>query len=129
MCGCLLGDRLVEHLDGFQRSTQLHDQGAHEQRVGCYYPLVGGQWCGLLNGEDAPLDDVAVVHMMFAEEALEGCAAGELDGLERGPAAEKVTEQARVLVLKPLKRLREVLFERVGEAIGNTGLVVDVSAS
>ena len=30
-----------------------------------------------------------------------------------------------MFVLKQLKRLRKVLFEGVGEAIGETGLVVD----
>jgi hypothetical protein len=46
-----------------------------------------------------------------------------------GPALEEVTEQRAVLVGEPLKRLREVVFQGAGDAIGDAGLIIDETAA
>ena len=55
--------------------------------------------------------------------------AGALDLFERWPAGQEVAEQRRVRVSKPVERLRKVLLQGVGQAIGEAGLVADQPAA
>ena len=75
------------------------------------------------------VDDVAIAHMMGAEEALQGRAARELGGFEGRPLGEKVAEEQGVFVLKPLQDVREVVFQGTGEAIGEAHFVADHTAA
>jgi len=59
------------------------------------------------------------------EERAQTSLARALGLLERGPQGEEVAKDQRVLVFEPFQRLREVLLERVGDAIGESARVLD----
>src|SRR5207237_1301566 len=61
--------------------------------------------------------------MVLAKEGLQGSAAGQLGSLQGWPAAEKITKNDRVFVLKPLERLREIVFQGARETIGDPHVV------
>src|SRR4029453_3762452 len=63
--------------------------------------------------------------MVVAEEGLKGGAARELGRFEGGPATEKVTENVGIFILKPLEHLREIVFQRTGEAVRNPHFIPD----
>ena len=113
----------VEVLDSLQGGTELADEGLHEQRIGGDDALIGGQGDGRLDGVDALGNNVRRAHMVLAKEGLQGRAAGQLCGLQGGPAAEKVTKHDGVFVLKPLERLREIIFQGAREPIGDPHFV------
>jgi hypothetical protein len=124
-----LRDGVVEGLDRVQGHTQLGDKSLDEERIGCNDAFIGGQWCRALDGTDALVDDVGVAHVMVVEEAFQGGATGELHGFEGGPLSQKVAEDDRVLVVKPLEDVREVVFQGTGEAIGEAHVVANEAAA
>jgi hypothetical protein len=52
-----------------------------------------------------------------------------LGRFEGRPAAQKVTEQGGIFVLKPLQHLRERVFQSTGEAVGNPYFIPECLAS
>jgi hypothetical protein len=124
-----LRDGVVEGLERVQGRTQLGDKSLDEECMGCNDTFIGGQWCSALDGMDALVDDVGVAHVMVVEEALQGGTTGELHGFEGGPLSQKVAEDDRVLVVKPLKDVREVVFQGTGEAIGDAHVVANEAAA
>src|SRR2546428_607124 len=91
--------------------------------------LIDGQGRGGVDGVDALVDDVRRAHMVVAEEGLKGRAARELGSFESGPAAEEVAKKERVFVLKPLQRMREIVFQGAREPIGKPHFVADHAAT
>ena len=65
--------------------------------------------------------------MVGPEEALKGGATRALGGCERRPAAQEVTKERRLFLLKPLQDVWEGVFEGTGQAVGETDLVADQS--
>jgi hypothetical protein len=63
--------------------------------------------------------------MVVAEEGLKGGAARELGRFEGGPATQKVTENVSIFILKPVEHLREIVFQRTGEAVRNPHFIPD----
>lgn len=63
--------------------------------------------------------------MVLAKEGLQGRATRELHRFEGGPAAENVTKQQSVFVLKPLESLREIVFQGARETVGEPHFVPD----
>ena len=124
-----LRDGGVEVGDGLQGDAELGDEGLHQEGIGGDDALIGGQRRGALDGLDALVDDVGRAHVVGAEEALQGGAARELRGFEGRPAAEEVTKDRGIFVLKPLQDLREVVFEGTGEAVGEPHFVADQAAA
>jgi len=61
--------------------------------------------------------------MVLAQADLQGSAAGQLGRLQGWPAAEQITKNDRIFVLKPLERLREIVFQGARETIGDPHLV------
>ncbi len=120
-----LRDGGVEVRDRLEGHAQLGDEGLDQQGMGDDNAFIGGQWGGALDGLEAFVDDVGVTHVMGAEEALEGGAAGELDGFESRPLGEEVAEDGRVFVVKPLEDLRKVVLQGTGKAIGEAYFVAD----
>src|SRR5687767_10150108 len=59
------------------------------------------------------------------EEALERGSTRLAHALEGGPALQEVTEQQARRVVEPVQRLRKVVLQRIGEAIGDAGLIID----
>ena len=111
--GMVLGalrDGVIEVLDRVQGDTELAREGLHEQRMGGDDALIGGQGGGSCDGVEALGHHVCRAHVVLAQEGLQGRAARELHRFAGGPAAEKVTKQERVFVLKPLESLRERVF-------------------
>jgi hypothetical protein len=121
---------VVEVCHGVQGHSELGDEGLNQEgmRDG-RYTLSGGQRCGTLAGLDARVDDVAVAHVMGAEEALQGRAARELGSFQGWPWGEKGAEQQGVFVLKPLQDVREVVFQGTREAMGEAHCVADHTAA
>ena len=57
----------------------------------------------------------------------EGCQCvftGALDLGQRRPTLDKITEQDRINLLKPVQCLRIILFESIAQAIGDSGPIV-----
>jgi len=75
------------------------------------------------------LDELGLSDVVRVKEALESGAAGLAGGFGGRPALEEVAEQRAVLVGKPLKRLREVVLQGAGDAIGDAGLIIDQTAA
>jgi hypothetical protein len=59
------------------------------------------------------------------EQGFEGRAARELHRFEGGPVAQDVANEHRILLLKPLEDVGEVVFERTGQAIRQPDVVAD----
>ena len=117
-----LRDGGVEVGNGLQGDAELGDEGLHQEGIGGDDAVIGGQRYGALDGLDAGGDDVGRAHVVGTEEALQGGAARELRGFEGRPAAEEVAKDRRIFLLKPLQDVREVVFERTGQAIASDGL-------
>jgi hypothetical protein len=67
--------------------------------------------------------------VVVAKEGFQGRAPREWHRLQRWPAAQKVTEEARVFVLKPLQRLRDIVLQGTGEAMSHPHLIPDQAAT
>ena len=120
-----LRDGGVEVGDGLQGDAKLGNQRLDQQGMRGDNALIGGQRRGGLDGLAALGDHVFRAHVVIAEEGLKGGAARELGCFEGGPAAQKVTENVGVFILKPLEHLREIVFQRTGEAVGNPHFIPD----
>ena len=108
---------------------ELGDESLDQEGMRGDDALISRQWCRALDGLDARVDDVGIAHVMGAEEALQGGAARQLGGFQGRPLGEEVTEECGVFVLKPLQGVREVVFERTGEAVGEAHFVADQTAA
>ncbi len=124
-----LRDGVVEVGNRLEDAPKLGDEGLDQEGMGGDNPLIGRQRGGALDGLDACVDDVDVAHVMGAEEALQRGATRELGGFEGRPLGEEVAEEYGVLVLKPLQGVREVVFQRAGEAVGKAYFVADQTAA
>jgi hypothetical protein len=98
---------MVEGLDRVQGHAELADEGLDQEGIGDDAALIGGQRRGALAGLEALLDDVGVADVVRPETALQGRAARELCGLESWPWGEKIAEDGRVFVVKPLQDMRK----------------------
>jgi hypothetical protein len=107
----VLGNSVVEVLDRLQGHAELADEGLDQEGIGDDDALIDGQRRGALDGLEALIDDVGVADVMRPEKALQGSAARELCGLERWPLGEKIAEDGRVFVVKPLQDMRKVVFQ------------------
>ena len=119
--GMALGARragVVEVLDRGQGDTELVDEGVHEPHMGGDDARISGQGDGSLDGVEALGKNLRRAHRVLAKEGLQGRAAGQLGRLQGGPAAENVTNNDRVLVLQPLERLRDRVFQGARETMG-----------
>jgi hypothetical protein len=91
--------------------------------------LIGRQRRRALDGVEALINNVGIAHMMGVEETLQSSAARQLSGFEGWPLGEKVTEERGVFVVKPFQDVREVVFQRTGEAVSNAHFVADQTAT
>jgi hypothetical protein len=123
-----VGHGLVASLDRVQRHAELGHKGLDQEGSGGDDACIGGQRRRALDGVEALGDDISIAHMMVAEEAFQGGEPGELHGFEGGPLSQKVAEDDRVLVVKPLEDVREVVFQGPGEAIGEAHFVANEAA-
>jgi hypothetical protein len=113
-----VGHGRVESLDRLQGHAELGHKGLDQGGMGGDDAFIGGQRRSALDGVEALGDDLSGAHVMAAEEAFQGGATGELPGFARGPLRQKVAGDDRVLVVKPLEDVREVVFQGTGEAMG-----------
>ena len=120
-----LRDGDVEICDGLQGDTELGNQRLDQQGMRGDDAFISGQRRGGLDGVAALCDHVFRAHVVVAEEGLKGGAARELGRFEGGPAAQKVTENVGIFVLKPLQHLREIVFQRTGETVRNAHFIPD----
>jgi hypothetical protein len=120
-----LRDGGVEVCDGVPGDAELGNKGLDQQGMGGDDALIGGQRRGGLEGLEALCDHVFRAHVVVTEEGLTGGAARELGRFEGGPATQKVTENVGIVVLKPVQHLREIVFQRTGEAVGNPHFIPD----
>jgi len=81
-------------------------------------PLIGRQRGGTLDGLDALVADGTGAHVLGAEEARQGRAAGKVGGLARRPVGEKVAAQQGVFVLNPGQDVWEGVGQGTREAMG-----------
>jgi hypothetical protein len=123
-----VGNGLVEILDRLQSHAELGHKGLDQEGIGGDDAFIRGQRRSALDGVEALRDDISIAHVMVAEEAFQGGATGELHGFEGGPLSQKVAEDDRVLVVKPLEDVREVVFQGPGEAIGEAHFVANEAA-
>jgi hypothetical protein len=124
-----VGNGLVEILDRLQSHTELGHKGLDQEGMGGDNAFIGGQRRSALDGVEALGDDISIAHVMVAEEAFQGGATGELHRFEGGPLSQKVAEDDRVLVVKPLEDVREVVFQGTGQAIGEAHFVANEAAA
>src|SRR5438128_11133247 len=104
--GMVLGalwDGFVEVGNGLQGDPELGDEGVHEEDIGGDDAVIGGQRSGALDGLDAGGDHVGRTYVVGTEEAFQGSATRELGGFEGRPAAQEVTKDRRIFLLKPLQ--------------------------
>jgi hypothetical protein len=80
-----------------------------------------------LDGLDAGGDHVGRAPVVGPAEALKGGATCERGGFEGRPAAQEVTKERRIFLLKPLQDVWEGVFEGTGQAVGETDVVADQS--
>src|SRR2546425_1670783 len=66
--------------------------------------------------------------MVIAKEGLQGGPPGQLCRFEGGPAAQKVTENTGIFILKPLQHLREIVLQGTGEAVRDPHFISDHTA-
>ena len=125
----MLRDGVVKVLNRLQGGPELADEGLHEQHIGGDDTLIGSQGEGSLDGVDALCNNICRAHMVLAKEGLQGRAAGQLGSLQGWPAAEKVTKDAGVFVLKPVEHLREIVFQGAGESMGDPHCVANHTAA
>src|SRR5215510_3557051 len=119
----MLRTGVVQVLEGLQGGPERAEEGWHEQHLGGDDARIAGQGDGRLDGVDALSNNLCRTHMVLAKEGLQERAAGQLSSLQSGPAAEKVTKNDRVFVLKPLEYLREIVFQGACETIGDPHFV------
>ena len=120
-----LRDGGVKVCDGLQGDAELGYKGLHEEGVGGDDAVIGGQRHGALDGLKACRDDLGRAHVVGTEEAFEGGATRELGGFEGGPATEDVAKERRIFLLKPLQDMREVVFQRTGQAMRQPDGIAD----
>jgi len=58
--------------NGLQDNAELGHEGLNQEGMRDDHPLIGGQRSGTLDGLDAPVDDVAVAHVMGGGRSLPG---------------------------------------------------------
>jgi hypothetical protein len=122
-------DGMVEVCDRLQDDPELGDESLHQEGMRGDDALISRQWSRALDGLDALVDDVGIAHVVGAEEVLQGGAACKLGGFEGRPLGEEVTEERSVFVVKPWQGVREVIFQRSGEAVGQAHCVADQTAA
>jgi hypothetical protein len=115
-----LGDGFVAVGKGRQGNSALGDEGVPEEDMGGNDACIGGQRSGALDGLDAGGNHIGRPHVVGPEEAGQGRATRALGAFEGRPAAQEVTKDRRLLLLKPLEDMRAGVFERTGHAVGQT---------
>ena len=95
-----LRNSVVEVLDRLQGGAELGHKGPDEATWGVMTPSSVVSGMARFDRLEALRDD-ACLHMVLAKEALEGGAAGQMDGFEGGPLGEKVAEDGGVFVGEP----------------------------
>src|SRR5262249_38122865 len=63
--------------------------------------------------------------MVIAKEGLQDGPPGQLCRFEGGPAAQKVTENTGVFILKPVQHLWEIVLQGTGEAVRDPHFIPD----
>ena len=125
----VLGHGLIKSLDRVQGDAELADEGLDEQGIGGDDALISGQGSRGFHGVNARGEHVSQAHMVVAKEGLQGGPPGELGRFEGGPTAQKVTENVRILVLKPVQHVGARVLERPGEAMGDPHCIPDDAAT
>jgi hypothetical protein len=120
-----LEDDAVEVSNALQGDPELGDEGVHEEDIGGDDTVIGRQSSGALDGLDAGSHKVSRAYVVGTEEAFQSGAACEVDRFEGGPAAEDVAKDRGLFLGKPLQNLWKVVFERPGQAVGQTDGVAD----
>jgi len=123
-----LGERRdggIEVGNSLQGHAELGHKGLHQQGIGGDDAVICRQGDGTLERLDTGINNLGSADVMGPEEGLQGSAPRELRGFESGPAAEEVTKEHRIFVRKPLEDVREVVFERTGQAIRQPDFVAD----
>ena len=116
-------DGVVKVLGRLHGGPELADEGVNEQHMGGAEALIGGPGDGRLDGVEARRENIRRAHLGLANEGFQGRAAGTLGRLQGWPAAENVTKNDRVVVLKPLERMRAIVFQGARETSGEPHVV------
>lgn len=95
-------DLYVEAINGAQRDLQLLDQGDSQQLMRGDHRRIVGQRRRRMDGSHTPGHDLGGSHVVRTEERFERGLTCPLRLLERGPAQHEVTEDNRVMLLKPI---------------------------
>ena len=119
------GDGCVEVGNGRHGDSKLGDEGVHEEDSGGDDTVIGGQRSGALDGLNAGGDQVGRAHVVGTEAACQSGAACAWCGFAGGPAAEDVAKDRGIFLGKPWQDLWKGVFERTGQAVGQTDCVAD----
>ena len=125
----VLGHGLLKSLDRVQGHAQLTDEGLDAQDIGGDDALVSGQGSRGFHGVNARGEPLSRPPMVVAKEGLQGGPPGKLGRCEGGPTAQQVTENVRILVLKPVQHVGARVLERPGEAMGDPHCIPDNAAT
>jgi hypothetical protein len=113
-----------EGLARLQGGAERGHQGPDKADVGRDAPLICRERHGRLHRLTALSED-ARRHRVLATEARKGGTAGQMDGLEGRPLAEKIAEDGRGFVGEPGQDWRDVVFQGAREAVGQPDLVLN----
>jgi hypothetical protein len=91
--------------------------------------LVSGQGRRGLHGVHALGEHISHPPRVVVTEGLQGGAPGQGGHCEGGPTAQQVTENVRILVLKPWQHVGARVLERPGEAMGEPHGIPDDAAT
>jgi hypothetical protein len=116
-------------VDGVHGHAPLRDEGVDQEGLGSAEALIGGHWCGALDGLQALVDDGGVTHGMSLEKALARGAPREVGGLEGWPWGEEIAADGGRFVVEPWEDLREVVLQGTGEAVGEAHVVAHEAAA
>ena len=116
-------------LDRVSGDPELVDQGLDESGIGGDTPRIGGQGRGGLDGVEALCNHLCRAHVGVAKAAVQPGAPGAWRRFAGRPAAQKVTDKARVFVLEPLQHMGEIVLQGAREAVGDPPCIPDHTAA
>ena len=130
MGGEFLGNEAVEFLDAGLDLVELFGKGLGEGLVDFEQGGVGAHGVGVCDELKTFFDHFGAPASLFVVEAGDGGGAGFLEVLEGGPFGEQSAgERGEEVTANELEGLWEVVFEVLGEAVGEAGAGVDELAA
>jgi hypothetical protein len=125
----MLGNGVVKVGNGLSRDAELRHEGLDQEGIGCHDAFISGQGGGSFDRLEPLGDHLGRAHVMVTEKGLKRRTAGELHGLQSGPATQEGAEDHGIFILKPAPHVREGVLEGAGQAVRHAHLIADEAAA